>query len=139
MQAKSSVGAITIDGDLVSISRTAIPGLAQATRTVAIVDLVGVDLRQATALEPGYIRLIYPGASAGVAGKLRLYDPDTIMFNVEHQEGMLNVHDVLMTRISGNPFVTPRRSPPERSTAATLASLIGATIGLGLLAWWVLG
>lgn len=139
MQAKSSAGSITIEGDLVSISRASLPGLAEAAKTVSIVNLIGLDLRQATAMEPGYIRLIYPGASVGVAGKLRLYDPDTVMFNIEHQEGMLDVHDALMTRIAGIPFVTTRRSAPARSSAATVASLIGATIGLGLLAWWVLG
>jgi hypothetical protein len=137
MQAKGSAGSITIDGDLVSIGRTSLPGLAAAVRTVAITDLVGLDLRQATALEPGYIRLIYPGASAGIAGKLRLYDPDTVMFNIEHQEGMLDVHDALMSRISGTPFVTKRRSAPASSSAATVMSLIGAIVGLALLAWWV--
>ena len=139
MRAKGAAGFIAIEGDLVRIGRASLPGLEEAVRTVAIADLVGLDLRQATALEPGYIRLIYAGASAGVAGKLRLYDPDTVMFNIEHQEGMLDVHDALMSRISGKRFVTTRRSAPERSTAATVASLIGAVIGLALLAWWVFG
>lgn len=139
MQAKGSAGFITIDGDLVSIGRKSLPGLAEAVRTVAIADLVGLDLRQATALEPGYIRLIYPGSSAGVAGRLRLYDPDTVMFNIEHQEGMLDAHDALMSRISGTPFVTKRRPAPTRSSPATVASLIGAIVGLALMAWWVFG
>jgi hypothetical protein len=137
MQANSSAGFITIDGDLVSIGRMSLRGLSEAVRTVAIGDLVGLDLRQATAFEPGYIRLIYPGASAGVAGKLRLYDPDTIMFNIEHQEGMLDVHDALMSRISGAPFVTKRRPATPGSSLAAVASLIGAVVGLGLMAWWI--
>lgn len=136
MQAKGSAGAITIDGDLVSITRASLPGMAEAVRAVAIADLTGLGLRQATALEAGYIQLVYPGASAGVAGKLRLYDPDTIMFNIEHQEGMLDLHDALMTRITGKTFVTERRSAPARSSAAVVASLIGAFAGLGLLGWW---
>ncbi len=139
MRANGAAGFIAIEGDLVSIGRASLPGLAADVRTVAIADLVGLDLRKATALESGYIRLIYAGASGGIAGKLRLYDPDTVMFNIEHQEGMLDVHDALMSKISGKPFVTTRSSVSERSSAAAVASLIGAGIGLALLAWWAFG
>jgi hypothetical protein len=137
MQAKSSAGSITIEGDLVSFSRASLPGLVGPVRSVAISDLVGLDLRQATAFEPGYVRLIYSGASAGLAGQLRLYDPDTIMFGIEHQDNFLAMHDALMTMIGGKPFVTPRQPIPARSSLKVLASLIGAVTGFSLLGWWI--
>lgn len=138
MQARSAAGSITIKGGLVSISRASLPGLSPPVRTVAITDLVGLELRQASAFEPGYIRLIYPGAESGLAAKVRIYDPDTIMFNIEHQQDMLEAHDALMTMIRGAPYITPQPKPTQLSGLAIIILITGILVGVGLLAGWIL-
>lgn len=139
MQARTSFGSIRIDSSLVTIERRSLPGLAGDVRSVALSALTGVDMRNATMWEPGHLRLVYPGASPGIAGKMRLYDPDTIMFNAEHQDTMLDVYDALMTIISGEPHVTARPQSPAIPPVSRAAIIIGillvaAAIALGLLA-----
>ncbi len=139
MQARTSFGSITVDSSLVTIERRSLPGLSGDVRSVALSALTGVDMRNATMWEPGHLRLVYPGASPGIAGKMRLYDPDTIMFNAEHQEPMLDVYDALMTIISGQPHKSARPRSPSSSPASRAAIIVGillvaATVWLCLLA-----
>lgn len=98
MRATGAAGAIDVNDGVITLTRAGFLGAAAETRTVLLAHVRSVEWRAASAIEPGFLRVLTDGEAPG---KFLSQDRTAVGFRKDQEEEFIVVYESLHQQVYG--------------------------------------